>query len=105
MSAFTVAEYKQALLELLLKKLLPNSEILRHIGSQFPTCHIFQSLMRKCIYSTHKSLHRTLSFFFAQYFYSFYIFTGVIKQNIHTFSQVTMSFSNFTHYTHNNRDI
>ncbi len=43
--------------------------------------------------------------FFAKYFYSFYTFTGVIKQNIHAFSQVTMSFSNFTNYTHNNSDI
>ncbi len=43
--------------------------------------------------------------FLAQYFYSFDTFTGVIKQNIHAFSQVTVSFSNFTHYTHNNRDI
>ncbi len=42
---------------------------------------------------------------FAQYLYSFYTFTGVIKQNIHAFLQVNVSFSNFTHYTHNNKDI
>ncbi len=36
---------------------------------------------------------------------SFYTVTGVIKLNIHAFLQVIVSFSNFTHYTHNNRDI
>ncbi len=31
---------------------------------------------------------KNVFFFFAQYFYSLYTFTGVIKQNIHAFLQV-----------------
>ncbi len=46
-----------------------------------------------------------LLIFFAEYCYSFYTFTGVIKQSIHVYLQVIVSFSNFTHYTYNNRDI
>ncbi len=52
-----------------------------------------------------KQIIRLFPLFFGQYFYSFYTFTGVTKQSIHAFLQVIVSFSNFTNYTHNNRDI
>ncbi len=66
-------------------------------------CFLFIYLIEKM--SIPQTEYLKVFILFAQYFYSFYTFTGVIKQNIHAFSQVAMSFSNFTRYTHNNRDI